>query len=550
MKFRQITSYYEAKEVGVIYLVYSYWDDYKYCTTFTAYYKYDSKKEAVEIGTVKIGCKSLATKVTANTSSNGYPSYSVKELISTKSFTKLSNEFFSLGQDIQYYKNINEFLGNKNTIYYDALKDIGYNIDRFNRLYDRNEPCLMNSLMRNLYISDVEQFNRISRGGVELTKYSFAFRYNEEKIDINVVPTSLPPSNIHILIGRNGVGKTWLLYNIAHRLIENINLGNIELERSKKYSISDKFTIDCPRNSFAGIIGLSFSVFDDALPIDIANSTNIDPQLIEEFKKVYKYIGLISKNQRNGKSKIKSVEDMSVEFLEALNEINRNRNKIEIYLETCKNLNTDSMFYDNGFIELLEEYFEDRQKNTIKSIEENEDKIDSKISDKVKKYFKKLSSGHMIIMLSLTLLAESIREKTIILIDEPETHLHPPLLSTYIRTLSFLLLKKNAVAIIATHSPIVLQEVPKDCVNKVIRTGEDMSFERLILETFATNTDSLTREVFGLEVVKTGFYQLIQKEIDDTFDQTLKKFEGKVGFLGQVLMQSLVSEKRDESEED
>lgn len=542
MKFRRIENYYEAKKTGIVYLIYDHWDDYKYCTTFTAYYKYDDLKDAVELGTVKIGCKSLATQVNADTSINGYPSYSIKKLISTELFDKLSDDFFSLGQDIRYYKKINEFFGDENTVYYDALKDLAYNSDRFKLLYDESEPCLRNSLMRNLYDSNIEQFNRISKGQAELTEYSFDFRYNDEKIEINVIPNSLPPTNIHILIGRNGVGKTWLLHNIVCKLLENSNVSNIELEKSQKYSISDKFSIECPKNSFAGIIGLSFSVFDDALSIDIMNAKDKDKKDIDDFRKIYKYIGLISKSQKDGKTKIKSVDDLSNEFLEALSKINRSKNKIETYLDTCRNLNTDPMFCDNGFIELLENYFKYRKENVIDLSGGNEKRSDYQIADEdVKKYFKRLSSGHMIIILSLTLLSESIHEKTIVLIDEPETHLHPPLLSTYIRTLSFLLLKKNAVAIIATHSPIVLQEVPKDCVNKIIRTADNMQFEKILLETFATNTDSLTREVFGLEVIKTGFYQLIEREIDRTFDLTLQKFDRNVGFLGQVLMQSLIS---------
>lgn len=47
------------------------------------------------------------------------------------------------------------------------------------------------------------------------------------------------------------------------------------------------------------------------------------------------------------------------------------------------------------------------------------------------------------------------------LIDEPEGHLHPPLLSAFVRALSELLVNRNGVAIIATHSPVVLQEVPR-----------------------------------------------------------------------------------------
>lgn len=120
-------------------------------------------------------------------------------------------------------------------------------------------------------------------------------------------------------------------------------------------------------------------------------------------------------------------------------------------METCQSLNSDTIFSDNGFIYLLETFFDGNCNDTTE----------------IDKFFVKLSSGHMIIILSLTALCASIYEKTIVFIDEPETHLHPPLLATYIRTLSFLLRKRNAIAIIATHSPIVLQEVPKSCVTKV-----------------------------------------------------------------------------------
>lgn len=551
MKFKRIEYYSEAKETGVVYLIYVHWDDRSYCTTFNVYYKYDHLKEAVELGTIKIGCLSLTNKVEPGTTINGYSSYSIKELIPNQLFDKLPDDFFSLGQDIQYYKKINEFFGDDNTKYYDSLKDLAYDYTRFNDLYDKRESCLMNSLMRSLYYSDVAQFNRLTKGEFELTNYSFAFKYNEEQIDINVMPRLMPPTNIHVLIGRNGVGKTWLLHNIVCKLLEKSNISIDELERSNKYKISDIFSIECPENSFAGIIGLSFSIFDDALSIDITNVKDKDQKIIDDFTKKYKYLGLISKNPEDGKSKIKSVDDLANEFIEALSKINRNKNNIETYLDTCINLNTDPMFYDNGFIKLLESYFEyNRTDPTYYSSEEREEILNiENIDEKVKKSFKDLSSGHMIIILSLTLLAESIREKTIVLIDEPETHLHPPLLSTYIRTLSFLLLKKNAVAIIATHSPIVLQEVPKDCVNKIERTGLNMYFSKILLESFATNTDSLTREVFGLEVVKTGFYQLIEKNLKSTFEESLNEFDGKVGFLGQILMQSLLNKKRDNYEE-
>ncbi|GIP52914.1 hypothetical protein J42TS3_19490 [Paenibacillus vini] len=523
---------------NVVYLKYSYWDDYGYCTTFTAYLKNE------EIGVVKIGCKSLSSRVPQGLSVNGFSSYSISSLIPLDmELDRLEDDLFSLGQDINYYQKINELFPDDNDEYLSKMNDLASSYESFKSLYDKREPCLISSLMRNLHYSNVEQFHRITKGEAELTDYRFSFNYLNEKIDIDVTPNSRPPSNIHVLIGRNGVGKTWLLHNMVISLLENSNI-NVELDRSEKYSISNDFTISCPKDSFAGIIGLSFSVFDDALAIDIKSEKDVDIKQVDDFRKKYKYIGLVDKTQRNGKIKTKSVDDLSFEFHKTLKKIKKSKHKIAIYLETCTYLNSDPMFSDNQFIDVLKSFLLKKDS----SVDAHEELLKQDIMiPEIEKYFKKLSSGHMIIILSLTLLSESIYEKTIVLIDEPETHLHPPLLSTYIRALSYLLIKKNAVAIIATHSPIVLQEVPQMCVNKIDRQGKYMQFKNVETQTFATSIDTLTREVFGLEVVKTGFYQLIEKELGRNFDDSYEKFEGNLGFLGQILMQSLL--KKRESDE-
>ena len=57
------------------------------------------------------------------------------------------------------------------------------------------------------------------------------------------------------------------------------------------------------------------------------------------------------------------------------------------------------------------------------------------------KIFNGLSSGHKIVLLTITKLVEMVSEKTLVILDEPELHLHPPLLSSFIRSLSHLLIK-------------------------------------------------------------------------------------------------------------
>lgn len=160
-------------------------------------------------------------------------------------------------------------------------------------------------------------------------------------------------------------------------------------------------------------------------------------------------------------------------------------------------------------------------------------------------FHKRLSSGHKIVLLTITRLVELVDERTLVLMDEPEGHLHPPLLSAFVRSLSDLLVRRNGVAILATHSPVVLQEVPQSCAWILQRTGHSSVAERPSIETFGENLGVLTREVFGFEVTTAGFYGLIQEAVHGTFppsyEQVLGHFNGKLGAEGRAISRALVT---------
>jgi predicted ATP-dependent endonuclease of OLD family len=173
-----------------------------------------------------------------------------------------------------------------------------------------------------------------------------------------------------------------------------------------------------------------------------------------------------------------------------------------------------------------------------------------RLSELAKKVFMKMSSGHAIVLLTMTKLVERTEEKTLVIIDEPESHLHPPLLSALTRALADLLNKINGVAIIATHSPVVLQEVPKTCVWKLFRKGLESDSLRPEIETFGENVGVLTREVFGLEVTKSGFYGLLFESVAEmkNYDQIVSEYGGQLGFEARALLRALLAN-RDESPE-
>lgn len=158
----------------------------------------------------------------------------------------------------------------------------------------------------------------------------------------------------------------------------------------------------------------------------------------------------------------------------------------------------------------------------------------------------RMSSGHAIVLLTITRLVATVEEKTLVLLDEPESHLHPPLLSAFIRALSDLLHDRNGLSIIATHSPVVLQEIPKSCVWKIYRKGANVTASRPSIETFAENVGVLTSEVFNLEVERSGFHDILANSVllGKTYEQVLTEYDGQIGFEGRAILKVLIA-KRD-----
>ena len=108
--------------------------------------------------------------------------------------------------------------------------------------------------------------------------------------------------------------------------------------------------------------------------------------------------------------------------------------------------------------------------------------------------------------------------------------------------MSELLVHRNGVAIIATHSPVILQEVPKNSVWKLRRNGAEAIAERPEIETFGENVGTLTREVFGLEVTQSGFHKLLQDAVNQNqnFEQTMQMFGNELGSEARAILRALI----------
>lgn len=485
---------------NVAYLYIDHWNDYSFVTMFHVTL-FDENAAKHEPGSVKIGFKGQTEK-TSTYSTLG------------EGFATLSPEYFSVGVDVDYYLTL--FRDCSSTFraeYFTALRDVAH--DQQTLELALNESVFQTSLLRSLSVNTVlDQFRRVLLGGVPLTDYAFRFTLDAGEgtapyqLGFNVKANSTPTTNIHAIIGRNGVGKTTLL-NSMTKAITDPSCTGCRFENHVWYEYRP-----ISKDYFSGLVSVSFSAFDPFNPPEEQS----DPSK----GTCYFYVGLKSYADDSG-ALLKSQNDLADEFVESLGLCLSEQSRSARWLEAIQNLESDDNFAEMNLIQLFE--------------------LRDEVLDKVaRSLLKRMSSGHAIVLLTITKLVARVDEKTLVLFDEPESHLHPPLLSALIRSLSRLLSSRNAIAIIATHSPVVLQEIPKSCVWKITRSGLASEWRRPEVETFGENVGTLTREVFGLEVAKSGFNAMLLAEAEraTSYEQVVAAFNDQLGFEGRAILRSIM----------
>jgi ABC-type cobalamin/Fe3+-siderophores transport system ATPase subunit len=129
-----------------------------------------------------------------------------------------------------------------------------------------------------------------------------------------------------------------------------------------------------------------------------------------------------------------------------------------------------------------------------------------------------LSAGQKLVALTLTNLAIHLHPGSIVLHDEPETHLHPSLLAALLRAIHFLLEKLDCYAVMATHSLIPLQEVPSTNV-VILDRYEDGTVHphQPVEQSFASTLDEISRIAFRTGPSDENFRALLLK-LRSTFE--------------------------------
>lgn len=470
------------------------WDDPSpFATAYRLYYS-DDQGALRAIGSLKIGQRAMKDTGGRKTRPN-IPS----------AFDRLSEDFFSLGQESDYYNRVAGLGRNAGRYILEALRDMALDDNVYRQA--SGAAALKKSVMKSVPRSMmVDQFRRLARGGARLTSYNFAFEWSGKnstspvQIDFAVTPNSIPPTNVHAIIGRNGAGKTRLLQAMVHAGVHGSAYSDDYVEGAVWREPTDRGPDR--QFPFTTLVHSSFSAFDEIVPPGTSSQTI-----------PFTSIGLPSAQATPTKATaaIEKVINNSIEV--CLHGDRRSR-----WHRAVRTLETDPIFAEARLSAIISE--SDGSPPAL--VDARQGILDA---------FAAMSSGHKLALLALTQLVEKVEERALVLIDEPESHLHPPLLASFLRAVADLLADRNGVGIITTHSPVVLQEIPRKSVTVLRRSGSRQAVGNPRIETFGENISTLTRDVFGLEVIRSGFHHMILDHIGEetTFEQLENLFEGQLG---------------------
>ena len=125
-----------------------------------------------------------------------------------------------------------------------------------------------------------------------------------------------------------------------------------------------------------------------------------------------------------------------------------------------------------------------------------------------------LSSGQRSLLLLIAQLFLH-GERSLVLIDEPENHLHPQFITLLMQTLQSTLVAMESRAVVATHSPFVIRELDKTAVQILDKDkGEIPCIYQTSLQTFGADVGRISEYVFGDHAVHKGYERRIKRALE------------------------------------
>ena len=404
--------------------------------------------------------------------------YYVKDDGLPNDFLRLPVEFCSLGQDEQYYRNIKSRFGDSYESVFMALNDAAV----FPQIDDafRNTKYYSCLIRENEAERLIREAQLILQGRNVADRYRFKYRFhpiyaeNDVEFEFNFRDkTRLLPRRIYAVIGKNGVGKT-------------LFVSQLPLDLSNKDS--DAFSPAKP--ILSKVISIANSTFDNFKKAENTAKLN------------YFHFGL-TKSVGGGQIP-KTKDDFTAELLAATK-------KIRLYgrIDHLKKVLNKIVF-----TEAIDELFVTVSKNDREVLD-----IDT---SKINKLLRTMSSGESTMLYLFMCLEADIRYDSLILLDEPETHLHPDAIAELLNALDDMLEEYQSCCVMVTHSPLLIRELTSDCVYVMERDDKTVILRKPGVETIGSGLNTITDDIFGSRSVQRNYKKRISELARDYSYEEIK----------------------------
>ncbi|MDE7472954.1 MAG: AAA family ATPase [Muribaculaceae bacterium] len=442
--------------------------------------------------------------------------FMLRNLFGENIFESLPHGFVSLSSVVGFWRNLERILSN------DQLRELVNALHIIVSENDESYPlvkdleCFKNSLLRDTTIDNYglklageiianqgRHYDLINQPmSFKLPNCDKPMELNFSSGDKRLDRIDFIPSRLLAFIGNNGVGKSTLLYRLIRLLYTSPTERNLYKDRLGEvipgdvgfsrlfmvsYSSLDNFTLPGTsanevKNILSGIKdGYGRIVFCGLRDVQAEYQSMIEFAKINETgegNNTFIYID----TEHVTEITLKSVKKLAIEFKDSLSEIIIDETKRNFWNNKIKGFAD----FNAGFNDYI---FHHRWYN-----------YDS-LPDK----FLKESTGIKFILHSLAIIINKIEWNSIILFDEPENHLQPPLLSKLLTVLRSIAHSNASLIMVATHSPVILQETFRKNIIIVQREGDTFSFRNPEIETYGENIGAITNEVFGLNCSITTY---------------------------------------------
>lgn len=502
MKFEFVERKPYSSDQNVIYLQRDKWDDYGWKTYFNIYYNNNY------IGDIRI------TKIIPKDDGEDdgatitWDELEKDQLVNKLIGDSLPDNYYSLSREDTYNSLYNHISSDNVKSFLSKVRDIAYNPIYIERL--KSCGVFGSSLIRGVTIAMLKTALYNASHKYEQNKYSLELIYDEFPYDnksfvlkMNADSNSLLPTNLHTIIGDNGVGKSRLLRDFTISAIMKGKRSFTSEYLGKGYTCRLEGS-----NDLGNVIYINLNPFDN-ISLEFENKFSNN----SSYEGTLKNIGITFKDNSNA-----SIDRV---FSKTFDDIVKTKEKSKLIYQVCEQFRWDKKIF-----------------GILKNISELE--VDSNLQngrDKIRQDVESCSSGQKYLIILILSVVENIVAQSVLIIDEPEDFLHPPYVAALISFLSQLLQKVNGFGLIATHSDVALQEIPQECVHHLLQNNK---IETPKIQTYAANVSLINQEIFGVSLRNTGFYvyleNLAEREPEKAKELLNKNILGASGSFYLVLL--------------